>query len=224
MGGWRITRASMEAWAEALEARRLGALGVSTEYVVEGPADVDFRRKTLAVDALLADLRVSVTGDAWVLLVAHSSGAHVAATLLRRALRAGEGLRGRFVYVDLDGDRGIAGDPERTLDDASMAMTRRVIFVTPDDPVRGLRGYSRAAMEEGHRRFAARSELLTYDASGAGCATDDCAHLALINTRPSSRGNASYARFDAGPVNTAWLSAAERWLTAPAALVIPSAR
>jgi hypothetical protein len=130
LAGWRITGASARAWAEALDGARLGALGVSTVYAVEGPAQVDFRAKELAVDALLADLeRAPGTPPRSALVVAHSSGAHVAATLFARAFRGGRAspLRGRVVYVDLDGDRGIAGDPERRLTDESVLS----VCVTP---------------------------------------------------------------------------------------------
>lgn len=114
--------------------------------------------------------------------------------------------------VDLDGDRGIAGDPERRLTVESVGGLRRVLFVAVEDRARGLRGFSHAAMEEGHRAFPRASELMVYDATGARCAVEACAHLALVNTRPAARGNASYARFDGGPVNTAWLARVERWL------------
>ena len=39
-------------------------------------------------------------------------------------------------------------------------------FVAVADGARGLHGFSRAAMEEGHREFSAESLLVTYDASG----------------------------------------------------------
>lgn len=217
LSGWAITTTSARRWAEALYDARLADLGVSTVYAVDGPAQVDFRRKELAVDPLLADLsaRASTPG-AWVLAAAHSSGAHVAATLFDRAFRVGRApsLRGRIVYVDLDGDRGIASDPERHLSRESVAGLRRVIFVAVADRARGLHGFSRAAMEEGHREFPAESHLVTYDASSAGCSRDACAHLALIDTRPTARGNETYARGDAATVNITWLSFAERWLTA----------
>lgn len=215
LAGWRITGASTRAWAEALDGARLGALGVSTVYAVEGPAQVDFRAKELAVDALLADLEAGAGRlRRSALVVAHSSGAHVAATLFARAFRGGRAspLRGRVVYVDLDGDRGIAGDPERTLSRESVGGLRRALFVAVEDRGRGLRGFSHRAMEEGHLAFPRVSELMVYDAAGAGCAVESCAHLALINARPAARGNASYARFDRGPVNTAWLARVERWL------------
>lgn len=213
--GWAITTTSARRWADALYDARLADLGVSTVYAVDGPAQVDFRRKELAVDALLADLSARVTAPgAWVLAAAHSSGAHVAATLFDRAFRVGRApsLRGRIVYVDLDGDRGIASDPERHLSRESVAGLRRVIFVAVADGARGLHGFSRAAMEEGHREFSAESLLVTYDASEAGCVRDACAHLALIDTRPTARGNETYARGDASTVNVTWLAFAERSL------------
>ena len=69
-----------------------------------------------------------------------------------------------------------------------------------------------SAMVDGQRALPSRSELLTYDASGSGCTSNPCAHLALINTRPYSRGNESYSRFEQGPVNTVWLSRVTPWL------------
>lgn len=217
--GWAITETSARRWADALDEARLASLGVSTVYAVEGPAQVDFRRKELAVDALLADLTApSSRRGAWVLAVAHSSGAFVASTLFDRAFRVGRGnaLAGRVVYVDLDGDRGIATDPERHLSPESARGLRAAVFVAVEDRARGLHGFSRAAMEEGHRALEGRtrSELITYDATGARCRVDACAHLALIDTRPTARGNETYGRSVGATVNTAWLRVAERWLSA----------
>lgn len=218
LAGWNITTPSTEAWADALDALRLRALGVSTLYAVRGPEHVDFRGKELAVDALLADLDANLTApSAWALVVAHSSGAHVAATLFDRAFRSSPrpSLRGRAVYVNLDGDPGIARDPERHLSPESVAGLRHIVFVAVEDRARGLRGFSHAAMTDGHDAFPRASELYVYDASSACCASDACAHLALIHRRPYARGNESYTRFDRAPVNTAWLPLAERWLTPP---------
>ncbi len=203
-----------------LSRARLASLGVSTLYAVEGPADVDFRRKTLAVDALRADLEARATEGSRVLVVAHSSGAHVAATLFHRAFARRDGgasaLAGRVVYVNLDGDAGIASDPERTLSSESASGLRGALFVSVTARGGRLRGFSRRAMESGQRALASRgARLLVYVADDAGCESDACAHLSLVNTRPSPRGNDSYARYDDGPVNTAWLDVAAPWLTEP---------
>ena len=216
LAGWNITTPSTEAWSDALDGQRLRAHGVSTLYAVRGPEHVDFRGKELAVDTLLADLDANLaTPSAWALVVAHSSGAHVAATLFDRAFRSSPrpSLRGRVVYVNLDGDAGIANDPERHLSPESVAGLRHIVFVAVEDRARGLRGFSHAAMTGGHDTFPRASELYVYDASQAGCTRDACAHLALIHTRPYARGNESYTRFDRAPVNAAWMAPAERWLT-----------
>ncbi len=215
LSGWAITASSARRWAEALDDARLASLGFSTLYAVEGPADVDFRRKEIAVDALLANLVARASGErSRVLVVAHSSGAHVAATLFDRAFRQhrGDALRGRVAYVDLDGDRGIAADPERHLSAESVAGLHRALFVAVEDRPRGLRGFSYDAMTEGHRDLPRASDLMVYDASSAGCARNACAHLSLIHTRPSSRGNATYSACDRASVNVAWLARFERWL------------
>jgi len=213
MAGWRITEASTQAWAQALESARLAALGVSTLYAVEGPADVDFRAKELAVDALLEALAAGAREPgAWVLAVAHSSGAHVAATLFDRAFRVGRApaLRDRVVYVDLDGDRSIAGDPERTLSAPNVEALRHALFVGVN--AGAYRGLSWPFMAQSASDFGPRSELVRYDGSDSGCASNLCAHLSLVNRRPYARGNESYSRFEQGAVNTAWLDRAERWL------------
>lgn len=214
LAGWAIRTPAARAWAEGLDAARLRALGVATLYAVDGPAQVDFRGKELDVDGLLRDLGASLGARSWALVAAHSSGAHVAATMFHRAFARGAapGLRGRVVYADLDGDAGVRGDPERDLHAASVAGLRRVIFAATAVPARGLDGFSRAAMVAGARAFPERGELWTYDASGSGCAVDACAHLALVHTRPSARGNESYARCAEVGVNTAWLARAEPWL------------
>jgi hypothetical protein len=216
MAGWNITMPSTQAWADALDRAALASRGVSTLYAVQGPEHVDFRGKEIAVNALLEDLTHTVHDDAWVLVAAHSSGAFVAATLFDRAFRQQRdrytSLRGRAVYVNLDGDRGIERDPERALSSESVAGLRHVVFVSTHATEGALRGFSMDAMRDGHAAFPDVSALLEYDAGNAGCSTNVCAHLALINTRPYPRGNASYARFEQGPVNTVWLEFASRWL------------
>ena len=213
LAGWAIRSPAARAWAEALDDARLRALGVSTIYAVDGPAQVDFRAREIDVDGLLRALDASTRAGGRALVVAHSSGAHVAATMFHRAFARGAapGLRGRVVYVDLDGDAGIRGDPERDLHAASVAGLRRVLFVATSVPGRRLDGFSRAAMVAGARSFPERSALWTYDATASGCRVDACAHLALVDTRPTARGNESYARSTRETVNTAWLARVERW-------------
>jgi hypothetical protein len=212
MAGWRITAASTQRWLEALRAARLDALGATSLFAVEGPRRVDYGDKHPSIDPLRVALeaRVARTPDARVLVLAHSSGAHVARTLFYRLFAptsdAGS-IAGRVVYVDLDGDRGIAADPERSFVDRSIGGLRRAVFVAAR--AGALRGFSMDAMREGAQRLAGRAELFEYDASSAGCRDNTCVHLSLINARPYARGNESYARFEQGPVNTAWLARAE---------------
>lgn len=215
LAGWAIRSPAARAWADALDDARLRALGVSKLFAVDGPAQVDFRGKELDVDGLLRALDASTRAGGRALVVAHSSGAHVAATMFHRAFARGAaaGLRGRVVYVDLDGDAGIHGDPERDLHAESVAGVRRVLFVATAVPALHLDGFSRAAMVAGARSFPERSALWTYDATGSGCLVDACAHLALVDTRPTARGNESYARSTRETVNTAWLARVEPWLT-----------
>jgi hypothetical protein len=79
------------------------------------------------------------------------------------------------------------------------------LFVGVEDRARRLVGFSRVATDDGARALAPNSERWIFDASRAGCRTNVCAHLSLINVRPYPRGNESYSRFEQGPVNTAWL-------------------
>jgi hypothetical protein len=217
LAGWHITLPSTQAWAEALQREALGARGFALTFAVQGPVRVDDRAKELPVDELLTALGAELARepDATVLLVAHSSGAHVAARLLRRAFvspgTAGAALRGRVVYVDLDGDRGIPSDPERTLSRETVAPLRRALFVAVEDRARGLRGFSFAAAQEAHAAFPSRSELLRFDAGPSGCVTNTCAHLALVCMRPHGGGNDSYARCPPGALNTWWIERAARW-------------
>jgi len=215
LAGWAVRSPAARAWADALDDARLRALGVSTLYAVDGPAEVDFRGKELDVDGLLRALDASTRAGGRALVVAHSSGAHVAATMFHRAFVVGAaaGLRGRVVYVDLDGDAGVRGDPERDLHAGSVGGLRRALFVATAVPALRLEGFSRAAMLAGARAFPERGSLWTYDATGSGCRVNACAHLALVDARPTARGNESYARSTRETVNTAWLARVEPWLT-----------
>ena len=216
MAGWRITSDSAQRWVDALAAARLDALETSAYFAVEGPRAVDYRDKEIALDALLATITTTLERDSWALVIAHSSGAHVARALFHRAA-ALPALRGRFAYVDLDGDRGIRSDPERRFTERSASVVRQALFVAAEDRARRLRGFSPDAMREGAAFFGACGALFVYDARDAGCASDACAHLSLINTRPSPRGNESYARFEQGAVNTSWLDRIAPALTRGAA-------
>ena len=124
----------------------------------------------------------------------------MAATLFARA----PALRARMVYVDLDGDAGLARDPERRLAPATMAALRGAVFVAVEDRARGLRGFSFDTMTEYGRRFGAHATLRIDDASRSGCTTNVCAHLSLIRTQPLPRGNATYAACDGATVNVRW--------------------
>ncbi len=211
MAGWRVTMTSTQRWADALDTAALQSLGARTLYAVEGPLHVDFRAKELGVNELLRDAGAPAR---WTLVVAHSSGAHVAATLFDRAFRQHQGaLHAPVVYVDLDGDRGIVGDPERLLTAQSTHGIAHILFVGTENLSRHLQGFSMSAMVDGQRSLLGISELMTYDASASGCMSNPCAHLALINSRPYPRGNESYSRFEQGPVNTAWLTRVMPWLT-----------
>jgi hypothetical protein len=207
--GWRITERSTRAWAEALDDAALAALGVRALYAVQGPEAVDFRGKELAVDALGEDLERS-TGDAgWALLAAHSSGAHVALTLVHRR-RAGP-LRGRMVYASLDGDGPVRADPERSLGRETIEALRFALFAGVEDRARRLRGFSLQAQRDGARRAGARGALWVHDASGSGCETDLCAHLSLVHARPLAGGNDSY-QATRGGANVTWLAPLRSWL------------
>lgn len=203
MAGWRITGPSTERWLDALAAARLEAMSPSAYFAVEGPRAVDYRDKEIALDALRAAIGAALSTDGWALVIAHSSGAHVARSLFHRVAEQ-PALRGRFVYVDLDGDQGIRSDPERRFTERSREAVRSALFVAAEDRARRLRGFSADAMREGASFFGASGALFVYDARDAGCASNVCAHLSLINTRPYPRGNESYARFEQGPVNTSW--------------------
>jgi hypothetical protein len=204
--GYNITASASQAWASALYARSLRARGVRFVYAVQGPAAVDYRGKEIANRALAASL-VSRVSDAtrFIVVAAHSSGAYVAAEGFYRLFREradGGGLaRGRVVYFDLDGDWGIAADPERNLSPEAVGAMRWAYFVAVADSARGINGYNTSAMRAGQMMYPTRSELVVYDARGAGCATSACVHLSLVNTRPLADGNSSYADFTRGPVN-----------------------
>lgn len=213
MAGWRITTESTQRWVDALDRAALSELGFDSFVAVEGPRAVDYRDKELALDALLASVRAGMRPNALVLVVAHSSGAHVARTFFHRAFSSTDGaaISRRALYVDLDGDLSIRGDPERSWSEVTRRGLRWSLFAGVEDPQRRLRGFSRNATEHGVAALAPNSERWIFDASDTGCTSDVCAHLSLINTRPYARGNESYSRFEQGPVNTGWLQPLRRY-------------
>lgn len=215
LAGWRITLTSAQGWAEGLRHAHPLLARSRASFAVQGPAQVDFRDKELAVDALLAALEARSAQAPAVLVVAHSSGAFVAATLFDRALRQGRapGLAGRLAYVDLDGDRPLPEDPERSLGPRTIAGLRGALFVAVEDSARGLRGFSHPVMESEARHLGAAGHLLRYDASNAGCTSNTCAHLALVRSVPRATGNESYASTREGGANVAWMAPVERWLS-----------
>lgn len=208
MAGWRITTESTQRWVEALDRAALGALQFDSFFAVEGPRAVDYRDKELDLEALRSALGAALGAPrARLLVVAHSSGAHVARALFHREFSNtnASAIEGRAVYVDLDGDRSIRSDPERSWGEPARRGLRSSLFVGVEDSARRLDGFSRNATDDGARALSPKSERWIFDASQSGCASDVCAHLSLINARPYPRGNESYSRFEQGPVNTAWL-------------------
>ncbi len=211
--GYNITATSSQAWVSALYDRWLRAHGVRYVYAVQGPAAVDYRGKEIANRALTASLVARVGPEtAFVAVAAHSSGAYVAAEgfyrLFRERADGGGFARGRVVYFNLDGDWGIATDPERNLSLEVVEATRWVYFLSASDPARGLQGFNTAAMRAGQAMYPSRSEWANYDARSAACASSVCVHLSLINTRPTNGGNDSYADYVGRPVNVWFLERA----------------
>ncbi|MEI8259847.1 MAG: hypothetical protein WCJ30_29685 [Deltaproteobacteria bacterium] len=210
LSGWRITDASGQAWTDALYDARLRALGTRWLYAVRGPADVDGRSHDLAVAALAADLRARITlTTRAVLVVAHSSGALVAAELFRRLFASsgdGAALRSRVLFVSLDGDADVPTDPLARLDVETVGALRYAWFVSARDSVGGTGALANTIARAQQRRYADRSAFLEYDARGAGCTTVLCVHVSLVNPRPRPRGNESYAHFDPDGPNTWWLA------------------
>jgi hypothetical protein len=215
LAGWRITDASTRAWIDALTAVRLRALGVRRVYAVRGPADVSNRTHDLAVQALVDDLVAHATARTrTVLVAAHSSGQLVATELFHRLFveRADRGasLRDRILFVSLDGDADIRGEPTLQLSPDTVSPLRHVWFVTARDSVRGTQALSNATMRAQHERYRDRSDYLEFDARNAGCTAALCVHLSLVNPHPLARGNASYATFGSDGPNTVWLDEAAR--------------
>jgi hypothetical protein len=219
LAGWRITAESTQAWLTALYEARLRAMGVRRLYAVRGPVHVDYRGHEIATRAIADDLARHVTAhpEARVLVVSHSSGAHVAAELFHRIFRErndhGASLRNRILFVSLDGDPDVASDRTRSLAPDTVAALRHAWFVTARDSVHNLDALSNGTMRAQQRRYPAQSDFVLYDARDAGCTARICVHLSLVNAHPSARGNDSYARYPVdGAPNTSWLAGpASRW-------------
>ncbi|MFO0560911.1 MAG: hypothetical protein U0269_23030 [Polyangiales bacterium] len=211
--GYNISAASSQRWAEALYDAWMQANRVRYVYAVQGPAAVDYRGKEIANRAIAASLVAHVDASTeFVAVIAHSSGAYVAAEgfyrlFVERPDRGGL-VRDRVLYFDLDGDWGIAADPERNLSAASVGAMRWAYFIAVSDPTRGLVGFNSNAMRAGQAMYPTRSEFAEYDARDSGCSSSVCLHLSLINTRPPGDGNQSYSDFAGRPVNRWYLDRA----------------
>jgi hypothetical protein len=212
---WHVEVSSARTWVKTLWHSSLRDLRVRYVFAVRGPTDPGYReRREIANGRIARKLATIVTGDAVVLVAAHSSGTYVAHDLFQRVLLSSasyfRNLRRRILYWNLDG--GLTG-----LDPAIIARLRHVWFVWALNPLTHTRSANASAMLIGAERY--RADLLQLDASQSRCYTNAvwCLHMTPIVSVPHNRATGS-AHFDYSafneehPLNLTWIRQANSWM------------
>jgi hypothetical protein len=208
--GYRVSRASAEAWVEALYETSLAARGVRYLWAVQGPNDRTYSNLEIGNSKIVRTM-LPLVGQRtrFVLVAGHSSGSFVAHELLGQ-LADGmdpQGVTaGRVVYFSLDG--GADGLTTR-----SIGRLRRAYFVAAHDRKTGTDSPRLATMRALGATYAAAGGYWENDAGDAGCheGAQWCVHDALITTRPHAPTNASaqldYSDFTGRCACHSWIDA-----------------
>jgi hypothetical protein len=201
-GGYSARISYSAAWASELVDARLGAADVGHVYAVKGPIDAGYAAREIANTKLRAHLS-TLSGDARIYIVAHSSGSFVAHELLAQLDAAGDtATLARIAYANLDG--GGSGLTPRIVD-----RLAAIAFVHARDPAAGRSQNSSTAIALGN----AYGGAFEVTVPGTGCAAGAgwCLHDVVITHRPHNRFSYDLARdytdFEDRPVTTEYLAA-----------------
>ena len=214
--GYKIGSTFSCAWADALHAARLKALGVGHVYAVKGPVDSGYAAREIGNSKLGSHLLAGPAARApFILVAAHSSGAYPAHELLgqlydaKSPADAAGATKKKIVYANLDGGG-------RGLDDRLVGELRRVSFVWAEDTTLAAGRSSNAGpMEQLGARFGGTALRIRIDNSGCASGEKMCVHTALITTRPQDpykAGVASGYNFAVRPVQVEWIDALASFL------------
>lgn len=184
-GGYTARDEYVRGWAEALLDAKGSTLGIGHVYAVRGPNQSGYANREIGNSKLVAHLAANdrARDASSIIVVAHSSGAFVAAELyeMLKSGRAGSDTLAKVSAFNLDGGGGV---PKSTLD----AMAR-AHFVYACDARINRCSRNAEVMKSLGATHAASGGAIRVRADGSGCDRNVsggtwCLHDTLINTRP----------------------------------------
>ena len=197
-GGAFVSDAQVRAWAEGMmfwAKPKLTDFADVSLFAVPGPADSTFRKNEFQLDVLaraIAD-EARLRNPKLIIFAGHSSGAAVAEATLAALEKVAPDLISRIVYYRLDGAGGLSAKLFAKL-------------------AGGFCVAAKCARVSSHNGGACGGKFkkITLSLPSADCTSDWCCHVALINTKPKTRGSGDpkdYARFDKDSLpNGGWLA------------------
>src|SRR5438128_4529144 len=186
-GGAWVSDVRVRAWSEGMmfwAQPKLTDFAVVSLFAVPGPADDKFIKNEFQLDVLAKAIasEAGARNPKLIIFAGHSSGAAVAEAALRALEKEDATLLSRVVYYRLDGAGGLS---QKLL--ASLGG--------------GFCVAAKCATVSSHNGGGCTGKFkkITLNVRSANCTSDWCCHVALINTKPKTRGSGDpkdYARFD----------------------------
>jgi len=194
--GYQVSLVQSQAWAAALFLNARGKLGnkIAEVYAVGGPQDSGYGAKEIGNSFLLKDLVARAnarirggTNLRNVYVMGHSSGSFVAHEFLGQVMSAGNVIKGKIHYFNLDG-----GGTGLTAQIIS-SVTSQTTFASAFASRTGTSSPNAGDMASLANAFKSTGKIRSYkiDANGSGCQAGAkwCLHMTLINIHPWSSNN-----------------------------------
>lgn len=194
-GGYSARDVYVQRWADELARVKGAELGIRHVYAVRGPNQAGYGNREIANSKLVAHLAADGRADnaSSIIVIAHSSGAFVAAELLAQLKARRGGISadaiGKVSLFNLDGGG---------VDGGTLRMTKNAYFVYACDNNLGRCSHNADAMKSLGSTYRSLGGAIKVDASGSGCARSSgglwCLHDTLINTKPHNPNMYDLAR------------------------------
>jgi hypothetical protein len=185
-GGYQSSLDGVKGWTTALYKATLKDRGVRHIFAIQGPADVQYTAKEIGNTKISAALLPKIDDKTkFILLFGHSSGSYVAHEFLQQVAsgRDPDGkMNDKLVYFNLDGGY-------RYFTAAIGAKVKKTYWVSPR--AGQLTGFNAGDMQLGANTYKNKGGLILFDASGAGCTSNGCAHDSLLISKPHNPGGAT---------------------------------